>query len=89
MLITIIWDGDVTFEEATEGFKDSEITCMDLFCRLNPTVLQDGIPAPGEDEIWDMIADQEPAGILITKMINKFEEVEAWPLSRSAYPPDL
>lgn len=85
MLVVIIWDGDVSYDEAVEGFKKEEIEIMDSFCRLNPTVLQDGIPLPGEDDIWDMIANDEPAGKLIMKMIGKFEEVETWPLSRSVY----
>lgn len=74
-LICIIWDSEIPYEEAVEGFSKEEVKIMDNFCRLNPTVLQEGIPMPGDDEIWDMISKEEPAGVLINKMISKFEEV--------------
>lgn len=72
-LIETIWDGDVSYAEAIEGFTLEEAQAMDALVQENPTVFAEGVPYPGDDDIFDEMLAHNDAAKLIQKMVNNIE----------------
>ncbi len=74
-LITQIWDGDVTLADAKAEAKltQSQMELMDEFIGQNATLFKDGVPAEGEDDIFDEMVANEPTAQLIIKMVEALD----------------
>lgn len=68
-IILLLWDGDVTFEEATKDFTVNEMVAMDSLVTSHP-LYKNGVPFP--EHIKEFL-EEVPAARLVQDMVDKFE----------------
>lgn len=66
-----VWDGDLSFEDATEEFTQSQLKKMDEFLKDHQILFKDGMPEDFNLPAW--IADH-PSGKLIIELVRLWEE---------------
>ncbi len=66
------WSGDVSFIE-TEGVYDNDtLSQLDCFLKDYPQYIE-GIPFPGDDDLWDDLSITNIHAIKLQELVNNFE----------------
>ncbi len=76
LLIAIIektWDGDISFEEAIDGFSSDDLKSMEATLHNYETVFNEGVPFPGDNESYDELLKNNNGAKLLQKMIDTQE----------------